>query len=309
MDDRGRFQFSQHADTRPDEPPESAGGSEPSPEPIHPSYRRIAYTFLRNSLVRDMTFRANFLIDTVSSLVWVLMNLGFYMLIFEYTPMIGAGTGWGKYQFFLFLGTTLIINSLTRGLFLSNAIELSEHIRNGTLDFILLKPIDTQFLVSLGRIEWSTLGPFAFGLVLMAHSFWQLGYVPGPLAVVLYVFYVACGCAIYYSLMIAMSATAIWFGRNQSLLDFWFYITNFSRYPMEIYRGAWGDPLRWTFTFLIPVLVAVNVPARMLVRPLDVQTAADWTLPAFTIVATLAGLAASCWIFQRALRSYRSASS
>ena len=281
----------------------------PSPVPVGPSYPRVAYTFLRNSLVRDMTFRANFLIDTVSSLVWVLMNLGFYVLIFEYTPMIGAGTGWGKYQFFLFLGTTLIINSLTRGLFLSNAIELSEHIRNGTLDFILLKPIDTQFLVSLGRIEWSALGPFGFGVLLMGHAFWQLGYAPGPLAVVLFVFYVACGCAIYYSLMIALSATAIWFGRNQSLLDFWFYITNFSRYPMEIYRGPWGDPLRWTFTFLIPVLVAVNVPARMVVRPLDVQTAADWTLPVFTIFATIAGLAASRWIFQRALVSYRSASS
>ncbi len=276
---------------------------------VRPSYLRVARTFLRNSLVRDMTFRANFLIDTVSSMVWVLMNLGFYVLIFEYTPMIGAGTGWGKYQFFLFLGTTLIINSLTRGLFLGNAIELSEHIRNGTLDFILLKPIDTQFLVSLGRIEWSALGPLGFGVLLMGHAFWQLGYVPGPLAVVLFIFYVACGSAIYYSLMIALSATAIWFGRNQSLLDFWFYITNFSRYPMEIYRGAWGDPLRWTFTYLVPVLVAVNVPARMVVRPLDVQTAADWTLPLFTIFATIVSLAASRWIFQRALLSYRSASS
>ncbi|MDZ7620709.1 MAG: ABC-2 family transporter protein [Patescibacteria group bacterium] len=276
---------------------------------VQPAYLRVAYTFLRNSLVRDMTFRANFLIDTVSSMVWVLMNLGFYVLIFEYTPMIGAGTGWGKHQFFLFLGTTLLINSLTRGLFLSNAIELSEHIRNGTLDFILLKPIDTQFLVSLGRIEWSALGPLAFGVLLMGHAFWQLGYAPGPLAVVLFLFYVACGCAIYYSLMIALSATAIWFGRNQSLLDFWFYITNFSRYPMEIYRGPWGDPLRWTFTFLVPVLVAVNVPARMLVRPLDVRAAADWILPVFTIFATIASLAASRWIFQRALLSYRSASS
>ncbi len=313
MAEREWTPFSQHGVAPPNESAEVAEmgfGPASSPLlPVRPSYRRVAYTFLRNSLVRDMTFRANFLIDTVSSLVWVLMNLGFYILIFEYTPMIGAGTGWGKYQFFLFLGTTLIINSLTRGLFLTNAVELSEHIRNGTLDFILLKPIDTQFLVSLGRIEWSALGPIGFGVLLMAHSFRQLGYWPGPLAVMLYVFYVGCGCAIYYSLMIAMSSTAIWFGRNQSLLDFWFYITNFSRYPMEIYRGPLGDPLRWTFTFLIPVLVAVNIPARMLVRPLDVQTAADWTLPAFTIVATFVGLAASRWIFQRALVSYRSASS
>ncbi len=283
--------------------------SPPAMATVRPSYFRVACTFLRNSLVRDMMFRTNFLIDTISSIVWVLVNLGFYVLIFEYTPMIGVGTGWGKYQFFLFLGTTLLINSLTRGLFLSNAIELSEHIRNGTLDFILLKPIDTQFLVSLGRIEWAAAGPFGFGVVLIGYAFWQLGYAPAPLAVVLFGFYVVCGCAIYYSLMIALSATAIWFGRNQSLLDFWFYITNFSRYPMEIYRGPWGDPLRWTFTFLVPVLLAVNIPARMIVRPLDIQTAADWTLPVFTVLATFIGLVVSRRIFQRALLSYRSASS
>ena len=51
------------------------------------------------------------------------------------------------------------------------------------------------------------------------------------------VFYVLCGVAILYSLMIALSATSIWLGQNRSLYDFWFYITNFSRYPMEIYDG------------------------------------------------------------------------
>ena len=58
-----------------------------------------------------------------------------------------------------------------------------------------------------------------------------------------------------------MAATSVWLGRNKTLLDFWFYITNFSRYPMEIYHGDFGTPLRRVFTFLIPVLVAVNVRA------------------------------------------------
>ena len=50
-----------------------------------------------------------------------------------------------------------------------------------------------------------------------------------------------------YSLMISLSATSIWLGRNQTLYNFWFYITNFSRYPMEIYSGTFGDPLRKAF--------------------------------------------------------------
>ena len=95
----------------------------------------------------------------------------------------------------------------------------------------------------------------------------QLDYVPGPVEIVLYPLYVVCGVAIFYSLMIALAATSVWLGRNQTLFDFWFYITNFARYPMEIYRGRIGTPLRWFFTFIIPVLVVVNVPARFLVRP------------------------------------------
>ena len=59
------------------------------------------------------------------------MNLGFYLLIFQYTPMIGAGTGWGKYEFFLFLATGLLINSPVQALFMTNADEFSELIRTG----------------------------------------------------------------------------------------------------------------------------------------------------------------------------------
>ncbi len=268
-------------------------------------------TFLRNSLVRDMTFRANFIIDTISTMSWVFMNLGFYILIFSYTPSIGEGTGWGKYQFFLFLATTLLINSLIRGLFLANAIEFSEQIRTGALDFALLKPIDTQFLISLGRIEWAAIGPFCCGVLLIVYSLSrpEIAYVPTVLQAVLYVFYLGCGVAIYYSMMIAMASTSVWLGRNKTLLDFWFYITNFSRYPMEIYSGPWGSPLRWVFTFVLPVLVAVNVPARLLIRPLDPKNTEDWLLLPFAVVAAVVSLWVSRWMFNRSLLSYRSASS
>jgi ABC-2 type transport system permease protein len=274
-----------------------------------PSYLKVFLIFARNSLVRDMTFRANFIIDTISSIAWMAMNLAFYVLIFQYTPMIGADSGWGKYEFFLFLSTTLVVNSLVQALFMTNADEFSELIRTGSLDFALLKPIDTQFLVSLQRIDWSSLGNLVFGLVLIVYASLKLQQAPGPLAIGLYLVYVVCGVAILYSLMMSLAASSVWLGRNQTLYDFWFYITNFSRYPREIYRGKYGDPLRWFFTFIIPVLLVINVPARFLVRSLRPQTAQDWLLPAFALVAAVASFAASRWIFNRALVRYRSASS
>lgn len=274
-----------------------------------PSYWRVFLTFARNSLVRDMTFRANFILQCVSSLSWVVMNLGFYVLIFNEIGSNGElakDTGWRQYEFFVFLATGLFINSLVQMFFMPNAEEFSELIRTGNLDFALLKPIDTQFLVSLHKVSWSSAANFVFAACLLTYSLWKLDYRPGWTEVLLYPFYILCGVAILYSLMIALAATSIWFGRNQTLYDFWFYITNFSRYPMEIYRGTIGSPLRWFFTFIIPILVVVNVPARLLAKPLQ---PGEWELVGVALVATVVSLAVSRWIFLRALGSYRSASS
>ena len=123
---------------------------------------------------------------------------------------------------------------------------------------------------------------------------------------VLYLVYVACGVAIYYSLMIILGASTVWMGRNLTLYDFWFYIITFSRYPMEIYTGPLGRPLRSLFTFVVPVLIVVNIPARVLVWPLEKQ---NWPLAAFALLAAAACMAVSRWVFQMALASYRSASS
>ncbi len=83
-----------------------------------PAYGRVFLIFARNSLVRDMTFRANFLIECVTSLSWMLMNLGFYLLVFKYTKSIGAGeSGWNQYQFFIFMATSISGGSVNTGLF------------------------------------------------------------------------------------------------------------------------------------------------------------------------------------------------
>ncbi len=270
------------------------------------AYFRVFLTFARNSLVRDMTFRGNFIIDSISSLAWVVPNVILYLQVFRFTNSIGTDPGWEQYQFYVFFATGLVMNSVVQTFFMTNVDELTDLIRTGGLDFILLKPIDAQFLVSLRRIDWSSLPNLVAGLAILAYSLAHLAYVPGLLQALLYGVYLICGIAIYYSLMITLGVSTIWMGRNLTLYDFWFYIITFSRYPMEIYTGPWGRPLRKLFTFFIPVLVVVNVPARMLVWPLEGQ---NWWLAGFAILATVACLAASRWVFQLGLRSYRSASS
>jgi ABC-2 type transport system permease protein len=270
------------------------------------AYFRVFLTFARNSLVRDLTFRGNFIIDSISSLAWVVPQAILYMQMYRFTNTIGQDPGWSLYQFYAFFATGLVMNAAMQAFFMTNIDELTDMIRTGGLDFILLKPIDAQFLISLRRIDWSSLVNLLAGLGILVYSLARLGYAPSIVQVLLYVAYVACGISIYYSLMITLGASTVWMGRNLTLYDFWFYIITFSRYPMEIYTGRWGQPLRAAFTFFIPVLIVVNVPARMIVWPLEKQ---NWPLVGFAILATAACLAASRWVFQAALNSYRSASS
>lgn len=268
-----------------------------------PPYLRVFATFARNSLVRNLMFRANFIVEGITSLVWMAMNLGFYLIVFQYTEAIGD---WTRYPFYVFLATTLVVNSLVQTFFMLNLDEFSELIRTGDLDFALTKPIDTQFLISFRKIEWSALSNLAFGVALLLFAVGRLDLHPGLISIALYVLYSLAGVAILYSLSLAMASASVWMGRNTNLYDFWFYITNFSRYPMEIYQGRLGAVLGWAFTFAIPLLLAVNIPARFLARPLQAE---HWWLAGYALLATAACLWGSRWLFYRALGSYRSASS
>ena len=284
-------------------------------ERTRPRYMQVFLTFARNSLVRDMTFRMNFILQCFTSISWTVMNIGFYLIVFQFTKQIGVDTGWAQYQFFVFLATTWLINSLVQAFFMPNAQEFSELIRTGNLDFALVKPIDTQFLISFQKVDWAALSNFWMGIVLLSYSLWKLMTMPGdplqlhPVVFLLYPVFILCGCLIMYSVMITLAATSIWLGRNQTLYNFWFYLTNFSRYPMEIYWSGWGWSLWGVFTFLVPVLVVINVPARLLAQPMNPRTPWELWLTGFALLATVLSLWISRAIFRRALLSYRSASS
>ena len=266
----------------------------------------IFITFARACLVRDMTFRANFLLECATSLGWMSMNLAFYLLVFQFTPEIGKGTGWTREPFFAFVATGLIINSIVQAFFMPSAEELAEMVRTGGLDAVLVQPLDAQFLLSLHRVDYSSLANGAVGVGILAWALPRMNHAAPPIAWLVYPLLVLCGVAILYSLVIVLAAATIHMGRNQSLYDFWFYMTNFSRYPAEIYAGPWGGPLRAVFTFVIPILLVVNVPARVLARPLVGDA---WWPVAGAVVAAAAALVVSRVIFQRSLARYRSASS
>ena len=281
---------------------------------MSPSYLKVFLTFARNSLVRDMSFRFNFVLTCFASISWALMNFLLFKIIYRHTDSIGVNTGWHEHEFFVFLGTIWIINSFIQTFFMANAEEFSEMIRTGNLDFALLKPIDTQFLISFPRINWAQIPNGVLGLALVIYSLVELLNEPGKeisvgaFECILYAFYIGCGVLVMYSVMIILASTSIWLGRNQNLHTFWFYITNFYRYPMEIYEKSGIGMVLWgTFTFVIPILVVSNVPARILAQPMERGWYSWQSL--YAIFAAGASLVVSRWVFKFALKSYRSASS
>ncbi len=271
-----------------------------------PHYFRVLRIFARNSLVREMQFRGNFLITITSHALWFAAQLILFDLIYRNVDSIN---GWSRFEFFAFMATGMIINKLIESIFMPNCANFSELIRTGNLDFALLKPIDTQFLISFEKLDLARLADLVFATTLLGYSlsrldaFAQISFVQ----VIMYLTMIFLGVAFFYSLMIALASTSIWFGRNQGLYDFWFYITIFARYPRSIYdrSSGFGLALQSVFSYVLPILLVVTVPARVL---LDKALTPSW-LTLVMVAASLLGLILSRAVFHRALMSYRSASS
>lgn len=271
--------------------------------PPRPHYLRVLGTFMRNSFVREMTFRGNFLIEVVTNAFWFGAQLVFFSLIFG---NVREMNGWSRPEFYAFMATGMIINALIEALFMPNCANFSELIRTGGLDFVLLKPIDTQFLVSFEKLDLGALFHLLFPFALLGYALRSIDHQIGPMDIVMYLGLIAVGVTFIYSLTIVIASTSVWFGRNQGLYEFWHYITIFSRNPRDFYRGSgWGEALRLVFSYVIPILLVTTVPAEFVTGKV---LQPSW-ITLVTLVAAIGGLFVSRRIFQLALRSYRSASS
>lgn len=267
-----------------------------------PSYRHVFWALLTNALAREMTLRGSFLITVFTRGFWFAAQLMLFEIIYGNVRSIN---GWSKYEFFVFMSTGMIINTLIEVFFMPNCANFSELIRTGNLDFVLLKPIDPQFLVSCG--EKLDLGALSHLLLSGSLLYWGVSHLEASVTigqVLAYFGLILVGVACFYSLMISLAALSVFFGRNQGLYDFWFYITIFARYPRDIYRNFWqGEIIYFLFSNVIPILLIVTVPSSVLAGKILNPTYV-WSI---LVGLTLLGLFASRRVFLWAIDNYRSA--
>src|SRR5205823_3235246 len=192
------------------------------------------------------------------------------------------------------------LEGLVETLFLENCNEFSDLIRSGDLDFFLLKPIDEQFLLSCRHVDWSTAPNFIMGVGVMAIALYQHHWVFDPMQAGLFLVVFLCGLLMAYCFLLSLTSAAIWFTRNQSLFELWWLFTSLMRYPRDIFVGSWAYPLGWFFTYIIPVLLVVNLPASVMVKVFD------YRFVAFMLAVTALLLVLSRRFFRYALTRYRS---
>ncbi|HEY7155772.1 MAG TPA: ABC-2 family transporter protein [Gemmataceae bacterium] len=263
-------------------------------------YFRLFAAFARFGLANEMAFRTNFLVKLLVEVLWLGILLVFYWKLFENTTHIA---GWDRGEYFFFVGCGYALAGIVETFFLSNCTEFAELVRSGDLDMYLLRPIDEQFLISCRWIDWSTLPNVVQGAVIMIIALAVKDWHFDPLRLTLFLVLFVCGCALAYSFLLMLSCTAVWLVRNQNLMEMWWLFTTLMRYPRAIYDGPKVWPFGLFFTFVVPVLVVVNVPAETMVKAFDLR------FIAWTIGSALAMLVISRRFFRRALQSYRSASS
>lgn len=265
-------------------------------------YLRLYLAFARFGLATEMSFRVNFVIKVCVELLWLGILIVFYELIFAQTDSVA---GWDRSRYLFFIGCHYALSGVIEAFFLENCTGFAEMVRTGDLDLYLLKPIDEQFLITCRTVDWSTMPNILQGAGVMTYALASMpDWTFDPVRAVAFVVLFGCAVAMSYSFLLMLSSTAVWLVRNQSLMEMWWLFTTLMRYPREIFETtAWAFPVGWVFTFVVPILLVVSVPAETMVRALDPKFVAVMLVAAVVLVAV------SRAFFRRALSSYRSASS
>ncbi|MFM1801488.1 MAG: hypothetical protein RJA81_840, partial [Planctomycetota bacterium] len=191
-------------------------------------YARLLKTLGSFTLIRELSLRGNFLIKVSVEVLWLGILMAFYETVFARTQVVAD---WPKHEYFFFVGCFFAINGVLETLFLENCNEFSNLVRTGDLDFLLLKPIDEQFLITCRRIDWSVAPNILMGFGVMTISLVNQSWNFDLIRILLFFLTFTCGIAIAYSFMLVLTSFSVWLVRNQSLMEMWWLFSSLARYP------------------------------------------------------------------------------
>ena len=238
-------------------------------------YVRLLSMQLRASVLLTMQYRADFVLDGFIEVFWMATALVPLMVVFRIRPVVA---GWTFAEALMVLGWFTFLQGVLEGAINPSLVSVVEHIRKGTLDFVLLKPADAQFLVSTARFQpWKSINVLT-ALAIFGWGFHLLGRAPDGAAIGSAVVMMLAAVAVLYSLWILTVSAAFYVVRIDNLTHLFSAVFDAARWPVGVFRGV----VRFLFTFVVPLALMTTYPAEALLG----------TLPPATLVLALAGAAA-----------------
>lgn len=259
-------------------------------------YIRLLWTQIRLSIVLGMQYRWEFLGSGALALFWTAIGIVPLYIAFQSRPSIA---GWSMEQAVVVVGFFTALKAILDGAVNPSLIFVVTQIRQGTLDFTLMKPADAQFLVSTAKFEVWRILDLGTAIALIAWAFARMGKTPDALHVALSIALSASGALVLYSVWILVISAAFWVVRLDNLAFLFNSLIDFARWPVSVFKGFW----RVLFTFVFPLALMTTYPAQAMLGSLSAQTA----LFSFAGAFAFALFARLTWT--RAIGHYTSASS
>jgi ABC-2 type transport system permease protein len=257
-------------------------------------YVRVLKLFWETAIAAELEYRVNFAIAAITSLGNLAGSL-FGLFLFYRNGYTFEGWTWE--EALVVLGIFTLLQGFSATFLAPNLNQIVQQVQLGTLDFVLLKPISSQFWLSTRSVSPWGFPDLLFGLILIGYAGGQLGV--SPHAYLISIIPLAFGLLSLYSLWFVLGATSIWFVKVYNVTEVLRGLVEAGRFPMAAYPVAY----RFFFTFIVPVAFLTTIPAEALLN----RTEPLWLVGAAGLAIVLLLVSRAFWQF--ALRFYTSASS
>ncbi|WP_214110733.1 ABC transporter permease [Acrocarpospora catenulata] len=258
-------------------------------------YLRMLRVFHRDSVRAEIAYRADFLAGLVMTLYWLAWAILGVALFYRFTDTI---LDWTFPEALTVLGMFFLMNGLRQFLVSPNLRQMAEHIRLGTLDYLLLKPASPQFLVSLRRFNPVLWPDLVLGLATAVTGAILYNGPPGVALLLLFAVTLIAAVLIVYALGLTLLSLLVWTVQADGLDDLITAVFEVGRFPVDFYGGF----VARLFTFVLPVALLTTLPALALLSRLSLAGAG------IAMAVAVIGLVLSSLLWRIALRSYAGAS-
>jgi ABC-2 type transport system permease protein len=216
---------------------------------------------MKNAILRDLAYRFNFLSAVVASVSWVNFTL---ILILVLGNKTGGFGGWNEMQMLLLTGFWMINNGMAYFLFYSSLKSVDADVNRGTLDYVLYRPLDSQFFLAFRRIILNSFVGVIEGIIIVVYAASQLNLEVTALMVLEVIIILIASIIIYYSLWFMSATLSIHFIMIENIFQTVPDIVELSKFPPRAYPATVSQ----IFTSFIPILIMTAFPARLVMGEL-----------------------------------------